>query len=61
MHAEKKPKKQDIRIDNTEKKSIDESWDTIVKAITTAANEFILSTKIQNTKSQISEKPPASF
>src|SRR5207237_10452007 len=44
-HAEKKPKKQDIRIDNIEKENIDESWDTIIKAITTTANEFILSTK----------------
>ena len=56
--TKEKRKKQRSKTDSTEEESVDEIWEQIVKAITTAANEYIPSTKIQNTKSQIRKEAP---
>ena len=61
INARKKKKKQRLKADSIEEESVDEIWEQIVKAITTAANEYILSTKIQNTKSQIRKEVPKSL
>ena len=61
INARKKKKKQRLKADSIEEESVDEIWEQIVKAITTAANEYILSTKIQNTKSQIRKEAPKSL
>ena len=56
-----KKKKQHPKADDIEEESVDEIWKQIVKAITIAANEYIPSTKTQNTKSQIRKEVPKSL
>src|SRR5205085_12099318 len=61
ISTRKKKKKQRLKADSTEEESINEIWEQIVKAITAAVNEYILSTKTQNTKSQIRKEAPKSL